>query len=110
QDPPDPFNPPPDNRTYPQDPNAAPFGVYDSFGEMGANFSDIRFFAGKRLDCMKALGGLLNCCKKTPEENQSKSYWDYMKSTMAKSTNAQGAFDLNASGDTGGGGWMDMLG
>lgn len=110
QDPPDPFNPPPDNRTYPQDPNAAPFGVYDSFGEMGVNFSDVRFFAGKRLDCMKALGGLLNCCKKSPEENQSKNYWDYMKSTMAKSTNAQGAFDLNASGDTGGGGWMDMLG
>lgn len=106
----DPFQAPEETRTYPQDPNASPYGVYDSFGEMGANFNDLRFFEGKKLDCMKALGGLLNCCKKVPEENQSKNYWDYMKKTMAKSTNAQGAFDLNAQGDTDGGGWMDMMG
>lgn len=108
----DPFATPLDPRNFPEDPNAAPYGVYDSFGEIaaGLNFDDIRFFDGKRLDCMKALGGLLNCCKKTPEENQSKNYWDKMKETLTKSTSAQGLFDLGSMGDDDSGGWTDMLG
>ena len=108
----DAFATPLDPRNFPEDPNAAPYGVYESFGDIaaGLNFDDIRFFDGKRLDCMKALGGLLNCCKNPPPENQSKNYWDKMKETMMKSTSAQGAFDLNQTGDTEDGGWTSMLG
>lgn len=62
---------------------------------------NIRFFSGKRLDCMKALGGLLNCCKKTPPVDQAPKLWEYMKKNLTQANNAKGRVS-EAGNDPGG--------
>lgn len=75
----------------------------DGTGGVGGSLSgmNIRFFGGKRLDCMKALGGLLNCCKKTPPVDQAPKLWEYMKKNLTQANNAKGRVS-EAGNDPGG--------
>lgn len=63
----------------------SPYGGVNS----KVNIGHIRFFSGKKRDCMKALGGLLNCCKKTPPEDQAPTLWNFIKKNMARSNNVR---------------------
>lgn len=82
---PDPWAVPDDGSTD-QDPTDGTGGV------TGSSFSgiNITFFPGKSLDCMKALGGLLNCCKKKPPQDQAPKLWDYIKKNLTQANNAIG--------------------
>ena len=99
-------------QTVPSDPWAIPYnddGGTDAdpaAGIGGTDFgsfagADIRFFRGQQRDCMKALGGLLNCCKKTPPQDQAPKLWDYMKKNLAKTNNAKGREEEADNGDSG---------
>lgn len=72
---------------------------------LSGNFDNLRFFDGRRRDCMKALGGLLNCCKKPPPTNQSPPFWEHMKKMLSQSTNADG----QASSTDEMGSWANMM-
>lgn len=73
-------------------------GGLDSGTLSGMN---IRFFTGKKRDCMKALGGLLNCCKKTPPQDQSPTLWSYIKKNLTQANNAKGR-EMEAANDPSG--------
>lgn len=49
----------------------------------GINPSNFRFFKGKSMNCMKALGGILNCCTKivAPQETNEK-WWEIFTTQM----------------------------
>lgn len=79
-----------------QDPNDGTGGMPGGLSGM-----NIRFFSGKKLDCMKALGGLLNCCKKTPPVDQAPKLWEYMKKTLTQSNNAKGRQEEAGNGPSG---------
>lgn len=88
--------------------SADQYGVPGQGGIPGMPLSaqDIRFFSGKKLDCMKALGGLFSCCKKRPPVDQSPDLWTAIKKVLAQSNNAIGR---NASAGQGSGSFVDML-
>lgn len=102
---PDPFATPggddPDDQ--PLDPSM--FGGFDT-APNGMNFNNLRFFAGEKRDCMKALGGLLNCCKKTAP-NQAPTFWSFLEKHLRKTSNAQGQEDAQDEDQEGG--WKEML-
>jgi hypothetical protein len=81
------------------------YGGFDTLPN-GMDFSNLRFFAGKKRDCMKALGGLLNCCKKTPP-NQAPTFWKFLEDHLRKTSNAQGQEDTEDEDPTGA--WQDMI-
>ena len=102
---PDPFATPggedPDDQ--PLDP--ALYGGFDTLPN-GMDFNNLRFFAGQKRDCMKALGGLLNCCKKTPP-NQAPTFWKFLEDHLRKTSNAQGQEDSEDEDPEGA--WKNLL-
>lgn len=88
--------------------SADQYGVPGQGGMPGMSLSaqDIRFFAGKKLDCMKALGGIFSCCKKRPPVDQSPDLWTAIKKVLAQSNNAVGR---NASAGQGAGSFVDLI-
>lgn len=100
---PDPFATPPGEDEPELDPSM--YGGFDSLPN-GMNFNNLRFFAGKKRDCMKALGGLLNCCKKTPP-NQAPTFWKFLEDHLRKTSNAQGQEDTADEDPEGA--WKDLL-
>lgn len=81
------------------------YGGFDTLPN-GMNFNNLRFFAGKKRDCMKALGGLLNCCKKTPP-NQAPTFWKFLEDHLRKTSNAQGQEDSEDEDQEGA--WKDFI-
>lgn len=103
---PDPFAPPggEDPDDTPLDPSQ--FGGFTA-PQAGWNMNNLRFFAGQRRDCMKALGGLLNCCKKRPPQDQAPTFWSFLEKHLRKTSNAQGQEDQEDEDQEGA--WKSML-
>lgn len=70
--------------------------------------NSIRFFDGQQMNCMRALGGLLNCCtKQTPNEMNS-DWWEQMMQKMRQGWTGVGACSTPGAEDpenAEGGGW-----
>lgn len=83
---PDPFQPPPGEEGNDEG-DAAGLGGMAAGSLSGMS---IRFFPGEKRDCMKALGGLFNCCKKRPPQDQAPTLWEYMKKNLIQANNKLG--------------------
>jgi hypothetical protein len=72
------------------------------------NPNGIRFFDGKQFNCMRALGGLLNCCTKQTPNQMNADWWAQMMEQMRKNWTGVGACATPGAADPGnapGGGW-----
>lgn len=70
--------------------------------------NSIRFFDGKQFNCMRALGGLLNCCTKQTPNQMNSDWWTDMMKKMRQGWTGVGACSTPGADDpqnAPGGGW-----